>query len=87
MCDPLLNRGLEKRSAALTVTGPFQQVLAFLQSLEYLEVFVVISEMNVREQNRQTEDGVDQPEVVMDLTLSAYGRQPNSSARPEDSAD
>ena len=46
--DPLLNRGLEKRSAALTVTGPFQQVLAFLQSLEQLEVFVVISEMNVQ---------------------------------------
>ena len=74
--DPLLNRGLEKRSAAITVKGPFQQVLAFLQSLEHLEVFVVISEMNVREQNRQTEDGIDQPEVVMDLTLSAYGRQP-----------
>ena len=31
--DPLLNRGLEKLSAVLTVTGPFEQVLAFLQSL------------------------------------------------------
>ena len=70
--DPLLNRGLEKRSAAQR--KGFQQVLAFLQSLEYLEVFVVISEMNVRAQNRQTEDGIDQPEVEMDLTLSAYGR-------------
>lgn len=82
--DPLLNRGLEKRSAALTVKGPFQQVMAFLQSLEHLEVFVVISEMNVREQNRQTEDGVDQPEVLMDLTLSAYGRQPVPPAQPEE---
>tara|TARA_B100000674_G_scaffold489322_1_gene503119 strand:+ start:113 stop:832 length:720 start_codon:yes stop_codon:yes gene_type:complete len=82
--DPLLNRGLERRSAALTVKGPFQQVQAFLQSLEHLEVFVVISEMNVREQNRQTEDGVDQPEVVMDLTLSAYGRQPVPPAQPEE---
>ena len=85
--DPLLNRGLEKRSAGLTVKGPFQQVLAFLQSLEYLEVFVVISEMNVREQNRQTEDGFDQPEVVMDLTLSAYGRQPVPPAQPEEKAN
>lgn len=79
--DPLLNRGLEKRSAVLTVKGPFQQVLAFLQSLEYLEVFVIISEMNVREQNLQTEDGVGQPEVVMDLTLTAYGRQPVTPAQ------
>ena len=82
--DPLLNRGLEKRSADLTVKGPFQQVLAFLQSLEQLEVFVVISEMKVREQNRQTEDGVDQLEVAMDLTLSAYGRQPVLQAKPEE---
>ena len=82
--DPLLNRGLEKRSAALTVKGPFQQVLAFLQSLEQLEVFVVISEMNVREQNQQTEDGVDLPAVVMDLTLSAYGRQMLPLVQPEE---
>lgn len=82
--DPLLNRGLEKRSASLTVKGPFQQVLAFLQSLEHLEVFVVISEMNVREQNRQTQDGIDKPEVVMDLTLSAYGRQPVPPDKPEE---
>ena len=81
--DPLLNRGLEKRSAALTVKGPFQQVLAFLRSLEHLEVFVVISEMNIREQNQQTEDGVDQPEVVMDLTLSAYGHQSVPPDQPE----
>lgn len=73
--DPLLNRGLEKRSAALTVTGPFEQVLAFLQSLERLEVFVVVSQMNVREQIRQIQGGLSLPEVAMDLTLTAYGRQ------------
>ena len=76
--DPLLNRGLEKRSAVLTVTGPFEQVLAFLQSLERLEVFVVISEMNVRKQVQLIEDGVERVEVAMDITLSAYGRQPKS---------
>lgn len=72
--DPLLNRGLEKRSAALTVTGPFEQVLAFLQSLERLEVFIVASEMNVREQIQQIQGGLS-PEVSMDLTFTAYGRQ------------
>ena len=55
--DPLLNRGLEKRSAALTVTAPFQQVLAFLRALEQLEVFVVISERMSR-QSAQTQDAV-----------------------------
>ena len=79
--DPLLNRGLEKRSAVLTVTGPFEQVLAFLGSLERLEVFVVISEMNVRKQIQLIEDGVERVEVAMDITLSAYGRQP----KPQDS--
>ena len=68
--DPLLNRSLEKRSAALTVTGAFQKVLAFLQSLERLEVFVVISEMNV--QSQLSQDVVDRFEVAMDLTLSAW---------------
>ena len=85
--DPLLNRGLEKRSADLTVTGPFQQVLAFLQSLEHLEVFVVISEMNIQEQSLQMEDGVEKPEVAMNLTLSAYGRQPVPPDQPEEKSN
>lgn len=84
--DPLLNRSLEKRSAALTVTGSFQQVLAFLQSLERLEVFVLISEMNVQSQSQQSIDDVNRFEVAMDLTLSAYGRQPKPPAQFEESA-
>jgi len=84
--DPLLNRSLEKRSAALTVTGSFQQVLAFLQSLERLEAFVLISEMNVQSQSQQSQDDVDRFEVTMDLTLSAYGRQPKSASQLEKSA-
>ena len=32
--------------------------------------------MNIQEQRRQTGDDIDQTEVAMDLTLSAYGRQP-----------
>ena len=84
--DPLLNRGLEKRSAALTVKGAFQQVLAFLQALEQLEVFVVISEMNVQRQSQQSKDDVDRFEVAMDFTISAYGRQPKQVAQSEESA-
>ena len=84
--DPLLNRSLEKRSAALTVTGSFQQVLAFLQSLERLEVFVVISEMNVQRKSQQSQDDVDRFEVAMDFTLTAYGRQSTQVAQLEESA-
>ena len=72
--DPLLNRGLEKRSAELKIKGPFKQVLAFLRSLESLEVFVVVSEMNIQRKTQQNERDVDLPEVQMDLMLSAYGR-------------
>ena len=81
--DPLLNRGLEKRSATLTVKGPFQQVLAFLRSLEQLEAFVVIGEMNIRGQGGQREDGVDPAEVEMELKLSAYGLQPKQTLQSE----
>ena len=81
--DPLLNRGLEKRSATLTVKGAFEQVLAFLRSLEQLEVFVVISEMNIRGQGGQGEVGVDLSEVEMDLNLSAYGLQPKQAIQSE----
>ena len=81
--DPLLNRGLEKRSAMLTVKGPFQQVLGFLRSLEQLEAFVVIGEMNIRGQGGQREDGVDPAEVEMELKLSAYGLQPKQTLQSE----
>ena len=75
--DALLNRGLEKRSATLTVTGPFQQVLAFLRSLERLETFVVISELDVKAQGarRGAKDEPAMPEVSMGFKLTAYGRQ------------
>ena len=73
--DPLLNRSLEKRSVSLTVTGSFQKVLAFLQSLEQLQAFMVVSEMNIERQRQQSQDGVDSFEIAMDIKLTAYGRQ------------
>ena len=78
--DPLLNKGLEKRSAGLTVKGPFPQVLAFLQALERLQVFVIISEMDVQANAQPTQEEGKQsvPEVTMTLKLTAYGRQPEA---------
>ena len=76
--DALLNRGLEKRSATLTVTGGFQQVLAFLRSLESLETFVIISELDVKALGASggAKDEPAMTEVSMGFKLTAYGRQP-----------
>ena len=54
--------------------GPFPQVLAFLQSLERLQVFVIISEMDVK---------AEVSDVTMKLKLTAYGRQPQAAAARE----
>lgn len=83
--DALLNKGLEKRSAGLTVKGPFPQVLAFLQALERLQVFVIISEMDVKADAQPTkEEGkASVPEVTMTLKLTAYGRQPAAEPAQE----
>jgi len=68
--DPLLMQGLQKRSARIAVEGPFVQVLAFLQSLEKLEVFVVTEDLSVVKA-RASED--ESMQVRLDLTLLAYG--------------
>ena len=85
--DALLNRGLEKRSAGLTVQGAFPQVLVFLQALERLQVFVVISEMDVKAvaSSGQAADQSPEPEVTMALKLTAYGQQPAPDVPKEDS--
>ena len=70
--DPLLMQGLQKRSARIAVEGPFVQVLAFLQSLEKLEVFVVTDDLSVVKA-RSSEDEAMQ--VRLDLTLLAYGAE------------
>ena len=79
--DPLLEEGLEKRSARLTVQGPFTQVLDFLRSLESLQVFVIISEMNAQAQTASVGETIVVPEVSLSLKLTAYGRQ--RSAQPQ----
>ena len=73
--DALLNKGLEKRSARLNVQGGFLQVYGFLRAIERLQVFVIISEMNIKAQAQKQNVEVVSPQIRMSLTLTAYGRQ------------
>ena len=50
-------------------------MLDFLRSLESLQVFVIISDMNVRAQAASAEGDATLPEVTLSLKLTAYGRQ------------
>ena len=75
--DALLNKGLEKRSAGLTVQGGFLPVYEFLRALEKLQVFVIVSEMDIQSeaQSRTENNEVAAPKIRMSLELTAYGRQ------------
>ena len=68
--DPLLRQGLEKRSARIGVEGPFVHVLAFLQSLEKLEVFVITDDLSVLAVAASKDETMT---VRLGLTLTAYG--------------
>ena len=68
--DPLLMQGLQKRSARMQIDGPFVQVLAFLRSLENLEVFVVTDDMSVQSAPASEDEAM---QVRLGITLLAYG--------------
>ena len=68
--DPFLMQGLEKRSARIQVQGAFVQVLAFLRSLENLEVFVVTDDLSVVASSASENESI---KVRLGLTLVAYG--------------
>jgi len=68
--DPLLIQGLEKRTATLNVEGSFVQVLAFLQSLEQLEVFVITNDLALVSARGASENEML---VRLSLKLIAYG--------------
>ena len=74
--DPLLRHGLEKRSAQIAVQGSFIQVLAFLQSLEKLEVFVVTDDLSVLAAPASDDEAM---KVRLGLTVVAYGIVNSSS--------
>ena len=71
--DPLLRKGLERRSAQLGVSGSFSGLVAFMRALESLQVFVEISDLSLT----QASIGEDDTAVDLDLELmlTAYGRQ------------
>ena len=74
--DPLLQEGLEKRSASITVEGAFDQVLGFLQDLESLEVFVIPSDLAMEAIRSAGQDSSETESTItkLELQLSAYGR-------------
>ena len=78
--DSLLAKGLEKRAADLKVLGTFPDVMAFLRDLERLQVFVVISDMEMQSKALRTQANSPAAMYVvsMSLKLSAYGRQNKS---------
>lgn len=75
--DPLLMQGLEKRSARIQVQGAFVQVLAFLRSLESLEVFVITDDLSVVASRSSSDD--EATTVRLGLNLLAYGAVNSSS--------
>ena len=83
--DPLLAPNLEKRSAVITVQGPFPKLVAFLQHLELLHMIVIASEMElelVPQQSQPTgaEAAPTAVPVKLKLKLSAYGRHAGASS-------
>ena len=78
--DPLLVQKLEKRSALLTVQGPFRRIIAFLQQMEQLQVIVIASDLDLRlgapnqRSSGNSADGEDITQTTLKLKLSAYGR-------------
>ena len=83
--DPLLAPNLEKRSAVITVQGPFPKLVAFLQHLELLQMIVIASEMELElvPQQSQPTGAVASPTAVpvkLKLKLSAYGRHAGASS-------
>ena len=75
--DPLLHPSLEKRSANLNVRGSYIEVLSFLQALEKLQVFVIVSDLQIDAERRASQDSDDQAAVTrLSLVLTAYGETP-----------
>ena len=68
---------MEKRSARIQVEGPFVQVLAFLQSLEKLEVFVITDDLSVMAARELEDQAI---KVRLGLNLIAYGAMNSPSA-------
>ena len=78
--DALLQEGLEKRMASLKISGEFIQVLAFLQDLESLEVFVITSGLNIEAKTSSSIAKARLLDTELELQISAYGRAPQGAS-------
>ena len=74
--DPLLSPGLEKRSATITVLGSYTAVLSFLQALEQLQVFVIVSDLQMNAESSGSQVSEKEFLTRMSLVLTAYGQSP-----------
>lgn len=75
--DPLLRKGLEKRSAELVLSGAFRGLVMFIRELERLEVFVEISDLSLTERGISKASAAPGGGAMLDLalTITAYGRR------------
>ena len=78
--DPLLSPGLEKRSSTITVLGSYTSVLKFLQELEQLQVFVIVSDLQINAESSGSGLQVSEKAFLtrMSLVLTAYGQSPKT---------
>ena len=74
--DPLLSPGLEKRSAKITVLGSYTAVLSFLQALEQLQVFVIVSDLQINAESSGSQVSEKAFLTRMSIVLTAYGQSP-----------
>ena len=76
--DPLLSPGLEKRSAKITVLGSYKAVLSFLQALEQLQVFVIVSDLQINAVSSGSQVSEKALLTRMSIVLTAYGQTSES---------
>ena len=76
--DPLLAPNLEKRSAIVTLQGPFPRLVALLQQTELLQVIVLATDMEL--DLVPPKPDTKQLETKLKLKLSAYGRRAKAAS-------
>lgn len=76
--DPLLAPNLEKRSAIVTLQGPFPRLVKLLQQMELLQVIVLASDLELDVVPPYPESKL--LEIQLKLKLSAYGRNAKAAS-------
>ena len=74
----MLAPNLEKRSAIVTLQGPFPRLVALLQQTELLQVIVLATDMEL--DLVPPKPDTKQLETKLKLKLSAYGRRAKAAS-------